>query len=193
MKQNKKVSGVLICMLAVALVLSIYYAAVYTGLSQKVSALELQHSQNVQQLSTYHSMILKKAQTKAEIVDLQTKVKQFSQSLGVPAPELAPDIQRGLTAAGVSALSLTMNAPSAAAKTTSGRTLMKVQISLVTDCTQDELTALLHYFEKDTKAEYVINTVAVATDKAQGGSSSGKETVALTMTANYLTKAGSAS
>jgi Tfp pilus assembly protein PilO len=189
MKQKNKISGVLICVLTVALVLSLYYAAFYNSLSQKVSMLELQHLQNMQQLSTYQSMILKKAQTKADIADLQTKVQQFSQSPVEPESEIAPDIQRGLTEAGVSALNISVDTPSEAAKTNSGKSLMKVAISLKIDCTQDELTALLHYFEKESKIPYTVNTVAYTTDRED----TDEKSVTLTMSANYIAQAGTGS
>lgn len=188
MKQNKKIPGVLICVLAVAFVLSVYYAAVYSNLSQKVSSLELQHLKNAQELSMYQSMLLNKGQTKTKIADLQARVKQSSESLGTSESEIAVDIQRGLTAAEVTALNLSVSQPSGENKTASGRTLMKVQISLVVECTQDELTALLHYFEQESKITYTINTVAISPEDEQWGRSSDK--VSITMTANYFTQAG---
>jgi Tfp pilus assembly protein PilO len=191
MKQSKKISGVLICVLAVAFVLSLYYATIYNNLSQKVSSLELQHSENVQELSMYQSLILKKAQTKAEIADLQAKVKQYSESEETPESEIAPDIQHGLTVAGVTALNLSVEEPSQAGKTDSGKNLWKVPISLMTKCTQDELTALLHYFEKESKIAYTVDTVAVTAGQEHWGSV--KDTVTVTMTANYLTQAGTVS
>lgn len=191
MKQNKKISGVLICVLAVAFVLSVYYATIYNNLSQKVSSLELQHLENAQELSMYQSMLLDKAQTKTKIADLQARVKQSSESLGTSESEIAVDIQRGLTAAEVTALNLSVSQPSGENKTASGRTLMKVPISLTVECTQDELTTLLHYFEQESKITYTVNTVAISSENGQWGRSSDKVTI--TMTANYFAQAGTSS
>ena len=188
MEQKKKISWTLISLLLIALVLAVYYATVFTSLSGKTAALQAQHEQNMQQLSADQSLLAQKANIQKTVSDLQAKIKKSSQSLGVPASRLGPDIQKGLSSAGVTATSVTMGSVAAGKKANSGGTLTQVPVTVIADCTTDQLTALLHYFEKGTDAVYAVNTVSAASAQEAG-----KYTVTLNLTAYYLAGASSGS
>lgn len=191
MEKKKKIPGILICLLLLAVVLAIYYCTVYTGLSQKTALLEAQHTQNAQQLSDYQIQIAQKAQIQKATADFQTKIKKSSQSFGIPASGLGEDLQKGFASAGVTPLNVTMSAASEGKKTSSGRILTQVPITITADCTPDELTALLHYFERGTDAVYVVNSVSATSKDTQGG---GKDyAVSLSLTGYYLAGTGSGS
>ena len=194
MEQKKKISGTLVCLLALAVVLAAYYATVFTSLSGKTAALQAQHDQNMLQLSADQSMLAQKANMQKAISDLQTKIKQSSRSLGIPASRLGPDIQKGLSSAGVTPTSVTTGSAAAGKKTASGKALTQVPVTITADCTIDQLTALLHYFEKGTDAVYVVNTVSTAPKSAQDGSAgAGDYAVTVNMTAYCVAGASSGS
>lgn len=194
MEQKKKISSTLVCLIALVVILAAYYATVFTSLSGKTAALQAQHEQNMLQLSAGRSMLAQKANMQKTISDLQTKIKQSSQSLGIPASRLGPDIQKGLSSTGVTATSVTTGSAVAGKKTTSGKALTQVPVAITADCTIDQLTALLHYFEKGTDAVYVVNTVNAVPKSAQDGSTgAGNYTVTVNMTAYCLAGASSGS
>ena len=191
MKKQFKVSGVLICLLVLTLVLALYYCFVYTGLSQKTAQLSAQHTSDVQQLSAYREMETNKPALKKSIEDLKQQAEASGSELGIPPSGLRGDLQTGLAGAGVTATGITMSDTSAGKKTPSGRTMTQVAITVTADCTEQQLTTMLHYFERGTNAVYAVNSVGMNAKDKQGKAANGQYTVTLNMTAYYLAAASS--
>jgi hypothetical protein len=191
MKKQLKVSGLLIFLLFLTAVLALYYSLVYTGLSQKTAQLSAQHLSNTQQLSAYQEMLVNKSALQQSVGDLKEKVRNSASGLGVPASGLSDDIIKGLKSAGVSATGITMSDASAGKKTSSGRTMTQITVSITADCTEPQLVTLLHYFERGTSAVYSVNSVNTNAKTQQGKTASGQYGVTLNMTAYYLAAASS--
>lgn len=189
MKKQLKVSGVFICLLVLALVLALYYSLVYTGLSQKTSTLSAQHVSDSQQIEAYRELGAQEPAVRESINDLKTKVKASASELGIPASGLRGDLEKGLSGAGITATSITMSDASAGKKTPSGRVMTQVTITVTADCTEQQLSSLLQFFEHGTLAVYAVNSVGMNAKDKQGNGPSGQYIVSLNMTAYYLTAA----
>ncbi len=191
MKKQVKVSGVLVCLLVLTLVLALYYGLVYTDLSKKTAALSAQHITDAQQLSEYRELEADEPSIRKSIEDLKTRTKASAAELGVAPSGLRADLEKGLASVKVTATGITMSDASAGKKTSSGRILTQVAITVTADCSQAQLSALLHYFEQVTEAVYSIDGVSVNRKDAQGQAAGGQLTVTLNMTAYYLAAASS--
>lgn len=191
MKKQIKIPGVLICLLVLTLVLALYYCFVYTGLSQKTAQLSAQHATDMQQLSAYREMAANKPALMKSIEDLKQQAEASGSELGIPPSGLRGDLQTGLSGAGVTATGITMSDTSAGKKTPSGRTLSQVAVTITADCTEQQLSTMLHYFERGTNAVYTVNSVSMSAKDKQGKTANGQYTVTLSMTAYYLAAASS--
>lgn len=192
MKKQLKVSGVFLCLLVLALVLALYYSFVYTGLSQKTNTLSAQHTSDTQLLESYREMGAQESAIRSSIDGLKTKVKASASELGIPASGLRGDLEKGLSGAGITATGITMSDASAGKKTPSDRTMTQVTITVTADCTEQQLSSLLQYFEHGTQAVYAVNSVGMNAKDKQGKGPGGQYTVSLNMTAYYLTAAAGA-
>lgn len=191
MKKQIKVSGTMVCLLVLALTLALYYGFVFTSLFQKTSRLSAQHTANLQQLSAYQEVLANRDSVQKSIDGLKADIRASSSSLGIPPSGLSGDIEKGLAGAGVTATGITMSNASPGKKTQSGRVLTQVAVTVTADCTEPQLAALLHYFERGTDAVYTVGGVNMNTGNSQGKTANGQYAVTLNMTAYYLAGASS--
>lgn len=193
--KNNKVSPLAIYLLCLAVVLALYYALIFTGLSQKTSELNEKHSANLQQISFYSQMIQKKPTLQNSIAALTAKKENLQKLPGLPAAELGTDLNKGLESAGVSADSVTLSDETTASgkKFPSGHIMKQVTVSLTLDCTEKQLIDLLDYYEKKSSAVYYVNSLSTNMQNQTGQTaSSGKLAVLLNMTAYSYSSSKSA-
>ena len=190
MKKQIRVSGVFVCLLVLTLVLALYYGFVYTDLSRKTALLSAQHTSDMQQLTAYREMAADEPALRKSVDELKAKTSSAS-GLGVPPSGLRADIEKGLAGAGVTATGITMSDASAGKKTPSGRAMTQVTVTVTADCTEPQLSVLLHYFERGTNAVYTVSGVSMSAKDKQGKTAGGQYAVTLNMTAYYLAAASS--
>lgn len=185
--KNAKISGVLICALAVAVVLAFYYGLFYGNLSTQTNFMNQKHEENTEQLSYYRDQIFKEADVKKNISSLKDQVKSSGKKMGVPPAELNDDLISAFHASGITVKTVTSeDEVSTEKKTSSGRLLKSVALTVTADCKESQLTTLLHYLEKGTSAVYYITGITAAPKQNDSNTFTGIYTVTLKMDAYYF-------
>lgn len=192
MEKRKKFSGTFLCLLALALVLALYYAFVYTDLSKKTSGLAAQHAADTQQLAACELLAADKPALQRSVDALEEKVEDSSaQGFGLSAPALREDLDRELASAGITATGVTAGDSAVWKKTSDGRPVTRISVTVTADCTEPQLATLLHGLERGTDAVYVVDGVSMSAKNGQGAA--GQYTAVLNLTAYSLAPSGAGS
>lgn len=182
-----KISSVLICALVVALVLALYYGLFFGSLTTQTNAMNQKHTEYTQQLNYYHDEILKKADVQKNITSLQEQVKTSGKKMGVPPAQLNDDLISAFSASGITTKSVTsQDEVNTKKKTSSGRLLKTVSLTVTASCKESQLASFLHYLEKGTTAVYYVTGITVAPENTTGSTFNGVYTVTVKMDAYYF-------
>jgi|GEM_PF-4831972 hypothetical protein len=156
------VSGALICFLAAAVALALYYGLFFNRIAQKTSDLTAQHQQKQIDISNYESAAAHRGSLQKAIAKLKTQVKSSEQSAGMQPLDVSDDLVSGLHKADVSATNVSMEQPtSTGIKTSAGRVMSSTPLNVTFICNESQLVTFLHYIEKETGAVYYIDSVTM--------------------------------
>lgn len=191
--KNVKVSGPAVYLLCLAAVLALYSAFVSPGLRQKTEALNEEHEANQQQIALYSGAVQNRQTLRQSLSSLASRLKSARSSAGLASSGLGTDLNKGLAAAGAAADSITVSGETAAGgKSSSGKAVTQVGISMTLTCTDSQLKTLLDYYERKSDAVYVVTSLGATRRNPSGQTASGDLSVTLDMTAYYASPAAGA-
>lgn len=149
--KDMKVSRFLLCLLALAAVLLVYFNFALPPLLGAGADLDREHETNAGLMKTYDGYLADLDRLKNGSKELETKISAARDP--APSPEeISRDVNDALKAEGLTAdkLSVGDGAPvQEAEKLSSGKTLSSVDVQLELQCPQQKLTALLSRFDKN--------------------------------------------
>ena len=182
--KKTKVSGVLIYLLALVLVLLLYFYTVYTPLTAKVGALDLEHARNTEQITQYEQLIPQKEAIQAKIDALQAELDTQKSTDSITGKTVAEDVAAACRAAGVTPLNVQVTAevPVKGKTASGGKQLYSVPVSVAADCSREQVQKLVDYFEKQSPGGYYVDSAEWKQDAQHPGVYS----LTLTMTLYYF-------
>lgn len=162
MKKELKISWLLLYLLLLAFAMLLYVNLVLNPLLGANAQMDLQHSSDEEQISTFTAEVLNLPKLLQDSKSLDSQIAQFKQEPPPDAFTVTNDLSAGLKSAGVTAESLSTADPQPAAnavKTSAGLILTQQEITLSLNCNEAQLDQLLTYLEKKSPLHYYIEKV----------------------------------
>lgn len=157
-----KFSGAIVYLAVLLVAILLYVVYILNPMLAKNAELNTQNTADVQLINSYTVQMATLNNLKAGITELNEKVKDATKSSDYSSVEVWNDVNSGLAKTSVVTQSATVGDGSevkAAKLSASGKKKMSVDVSLTLNCTEPQAESLIHYFEKQSKAVYHVNSV----------------------------------
>lgn len=180
---SKKVSGILLYLLGFVLILLLYVNFVFLPISQKLTALDSEHEENVVQTMAFDRQTVQIDDLRQNVEKLKSQLEKADCGTDITGKNIAEDIGKILSSTGVEFESVTVGeeTPVKGKTASDGSTLESIAVELKILCTGDQLTDLLGSIEKQSKGVYQIHTVSFAPE-------AGKYSANLNLSLYYFSK-----
>lgn len=164
-----KLSYLLIYFLVLVVVCLLYFNYAYLPMNQKTNNLSTQHAANIGQIATYDANVRGLASIKAQTDKLKVELAGKDKIVPITGAKLEADVEAGLAKAGVTLKQCQFGAETVNVGkviSSDGQPLCSLPITLGFKATYEQLTVLLHYFEKDSAGAYYVNAIGCTDDIA---------------------------
>lgn len=154
--KKRKISGFLLYLLLLVAILLLYFNYLFLPLGQKISVLATQHLADEAQLEAYDDDLRNMDRLRARTSELERTLSGQKADRPLTGEEIADDLIEGFGAAGIrpSNIQVGEQAAKGGAKSSDGRSLCAVPVTLSFSCSAEQLNRFLRYCEQQSRGAY---------------------------------------
>lgn len=165
-KNNKKVPGAIIAIVAIIVAVAVFVPVVYMPYRNNKPQLDADHESAVSQIQVYDDAIADQANIEKNIEELQAEWDEFQKDMFVDASSSLDDLQKKFDEIGLNVASFnrgeeTEDPSKSISQTGNPLYYVTINVSLYSD--QEKLLELLKYVEEESVGCYYVKTLSATT------------------------------